>query len=113
MKKDWKIHSIENQVVDALARDTGLSLFLSKMLILRGLTAPRDCHAFLHPTLEALHSPFAFAEMESAVDRILLAVQKNENVLVYGDYDVDGLTATCLILEVLADFGLEGGYYIP
>ena len=86
---------------------------VQQILSARGL-APAAMEAFLYPDYDLhLHDPFLLTDMEPAVARILLAVQASERVAVYGDYDIDGITASAVLIEMLAHLGLTATSYIP
>ena len=89
-----------------------LSPLTARLLSARGI-APEEVEAFLHPTLEQLHSPFLLPQMEQAVERILHAIQRKEHILVYGDYDVDGVSSTALLVRGLERLGGQVTAYIP
>ena len=79
----------------------------------RNIRTPEQLNAFLNPTLEQLHDPFLFFEMDKAVERIQTAIVNNERILVYGDYDADGITSTTIMKEALELLGAEVEYYLP
>lgn len=83
------------------------------MLINRGLNNTESISDFLNPELSNLLNPFLFTEMEKAVERISVALQNEEKILVYGDYDVDGITSTSLLYSALSNFSSNIYYYIP
>ena len=113
-KKLWKITEISQNGVDQLAHQLGISLLLGRLLINRGITDPEVARAFLAPDLAQLHDPFQFRDMKRATERIARAIHNQEQILVYGDYDVDGITSIALIIRVLGKL-LPGKllYYIP
>ena len=84
----------------------------AQVLISRGFTNLEDIHQFLYGKLPSLHSPFLFPEMEKAVRRIFLALQKKERILVYGDNDVDGMTGAALLTELLENLQADVLYYL-
>ncbi|HEX4661987.1 MAG TPA: single-stranded-DNA-specific exonuclease RecJ [Candidatus Saccharimonadales bacterium] len=85
-----------------------------KLLVARGLSDPRARAAFLTPDYELLrHDPFLLPDMRLAVERIKQARDKQERVVIYGDYDIDGLTATSVLLEAFAAFGITADAFIP
>lgn len=87
---------------------------IKQLLEARGYSTPEQIDAFLRPDYDRdLADPFLMTDMNKAVDRILLAAQRNEKVVVYGDYDVDGVSSSTLMLEVLATHGIEAEVYIP
>lgn len=112
--KLWKIRESFDDGAVQLAKQLGISLLLSRLLVNRGLTNPDAARAFLTPDLSQLHDPFRFHDMKRAVERIVRAVQNQEQILVYGDYDVDGITSISVIIRVLGKL-LPGKllYYIP
>jgi single-stranded-DNA-specific exonuclease len=103
MKTGTKVVAMERVVPELLAQ----------ILAGRGLT-PAEMQEFLYPDYGlGLHDPFLLTDMERAVARILLAAQRHERVVVYGDYDIDGITASAVMLEALEVLGVEGVSYIP
>ncbi|HYH03204.1 MAG TPA: single-stranded-DNA-specific exonuclease RecJ [Bacillota bacterium] len=113
-KKIWKIATNISNDAENLAKALGISALLAQLLLNRGISAPDSAERFLTPNLMQLHDPFLFTQMERAVERIRRAIEKQEYVLVYGDYDVDGITSISLMIRVLAKY-LPGRllYYIP
>ncbi|MEO0225491.1 MAG: single-stranded-DNA-specific exonuclease RecJ [candidate division WOR-3 bacterium] len=79
----------------------------------RGYNTKDAIERFLNPELKYLNSPFLFADMERAVERIVGAQRAGEKILVYGDYDADGITATAMLIQFLKGIGIDAGYYIP
>lgn len=86
---------------------------LARILVARGIDTFDKARHFFRPGMSYLHDPFIMADMEAAVDRILQARDQKERVLVYGDYDVDGTTATALMTSFLREIGIEASYWIP
>ncbi len=84
-----------------------------ELLLARGLSTPQAIEAFFHPDLENLHDPFLMKDMERAVVRLARAMDEQESILVYGDYDVDGTTAVSIVYSFLGELGMELGVYIP
>ncbi len=92
----------------------GLHPLVRDILIKRGYEKPEDVAAFLHPDYDKqLHDPFLMKGMQSAVDRILVAVEKKESIVIYGDYDIDGITASAVMVETIKNLGHEARSYIP
>lgn len=79
----------------------------AEILKKRGLDTPEKREAFLHPSYDAKHDPFLLPDMQQAVDRLVTARQKQEKITIYGDYDIDGLTATTILLDALGSFGFK------
>lgn len=84
-----------------------------RLLANRGLTEAGEIARFLHPSLDDLYSPFLMLHMDRATNRVLEALRRKERIMVYGDYDVDGITAVSLLYLVISQLGGEVSYYIP
>ena len=97
------------RLADALAVDP----VIGRLLILRGITDPDAAHHFLNPRLEDLHDPMLLADMGVAVDRLLAAVANRERIVVHGDYDVDGITATVIVRRTIELLGGDVGHFVP
>lgn len=91
----------------------GLYPVTARVLAARGIESVGQAEAFLAPTLDALHSPFAFTAMEAAVERLLAAIDRGERIVVHGDYDVDGITGTVVLLVALRALGADIDYLVP
>ncbi|MDF7636733.1 single-stranded-DNA-specific exonuclease RecJ [Leuconostocaceae bacterium ESL0958] len=96
-----------------LQRAVGIGPVLAGLLIQRGIRTADEARRFLHPDFQDLHDPNDFYQMDLALERIEEAVFTGEKILVYGDYDVDGLTATAIMVETIATLGGEAVPYIP
>ncbi len=110
--KEWKIPYAPPQP-DAALRAAGYGPLLSAVLALRGVTSPAEAAALLEGGPEQLHDPLLMLGMDVARDRVRQAIALGETVAVYGDYDVDGITATCLVTDYLQRRGLRVLPYIP
>ena len=108
----WKVSQGAPEARQAL-EEAGLSPLLSAVLAARGVTSATEAAHLFAPEWEPLCDPLLMADMDKAVERVRLAIRKGERVAVYGDYDVDGITATCLLTEFLRGEGLEVLPYIP
>lgn len=86
---------------------------LARALVLRGITTLDDARAFFRPSLDAQHDPFAMCGMDRAAARLARAIREKETVVVYGDYDVDGTTATALMTTFLRRMGAEASFFVP
>lgn len=86
---------------------------MARLLILRGLTSLDEAQRFLNPSLSGLHDPFLMCGLDQAVKRILEAVAQHEKILIYGDYDVDGMTAVVILRKAIQLIGGEVSYHIP
>jgi single-stranded-DNA-specific exonuclease len=114
MDKRWVIKEKgDAAVVKQLVASLGASESLANLMVQRNITSPAEANAFFAPSLDYLHDPFLMKDMNIAVDRISIAVKKNEKILVYGDYDVDGTTAVALVYSFLKEQYSNVDYYIP
>jgi len=114
MEKKWIIKERgDNVAVKKLAGELGVSESLANLMIQRNITTPEEAHTFFNPSLDYLHDPFLMKDMNIAVDRLSTAIKKNEKILVYGDYDVDGTTAVALVYSFLKEQYSNVEYYIP
>jgi len=101
------------RLVDDLSAATGIPKNVVKILINRGITAPDEVDKFLNPKLSDLTDPFSMAGMTSGIERVSKALFNNEKITIYGDYDVDGITATSLLYMVLNKLGAQVDFYLP
>ena len=114
MEKRWVVkEEADRQLVDRLAKELAISPKLTNLLVQRGVTTFDEAKSFFRPSLDALHDPFLMKDMDKAVDRILEAIAANENIMVYGDYDVDGTTAVSLVYSFLKNIHKKIEFYIP
>lgn len=111
LPKRWNIGEIQHGEARQLAADTGLSPLLAHLLLLRGLDNPAAIERFLRPGLGQLSDPYLLTGMADAVERITLARSRGERVLVFGDYDVDGISATAILVNALKRFGIANPSY--
>lgn len=109
----WNKRDVSPRAVRELAERFGLDLLSASVLARRGVQTPEDALFFLEDDTRFLRNPFLFNAMEDAVDRILLAADEEEKVLVFGDRDADGVTATTLMMEALSALGLDVRYRLP
>lgn len=100
-------------LVDNLTSATGLPPHVIKILINRHLDTPQTIERFLSPKLSDLRDPFLMHGMEAAMERVTAALMANEHIMIYGDYDVDGITATTLLYLVFNKLGAQVSFYLP
>ncbi len=113
-KYDWKLDEV--QLSDEFLKITKkykLDELASKILWQRGIRKKEEIEQFLQPNLENLHDPFLLHDMDKAVSRILQAIEKGENILIYGDYDADGMTSSSVMKTALDELGAEVQVYLP
>jgi len=109
----WSIKEAPEAAWRLLAREVGISPLLARILVARGIVSPKEARDFLSPTLDSLFDPYLFRDMEKAVSRLVDAVLKREKILIYGDYDVDGITSCALLYHFLKHMGANVDAYIP
>ncbi|MBO6522917.1 MAG: single-stranded-DNA-specific exonuclease RecJ [Balneolaceae bacterium] len=103
----------QKERVPMLQQALGVPEKIARLLAIRGIENYDNAKTFFRPTIDLLHDPFLMKDMELGAERLALAIRKSEKVLVYGDYDVDGTTATSCLYTFLKEFGVEADYYIP
>ncbi len=113
MRAQWCVAEAQPATQQTLAEATGLSPLLCQVLINRGMTDGATARRFLAPSLHDLHDPYGLHGMTAAVQRLVVALRQDERLAIYGDYDVDGVTATALLVTFFAELGLQVPYYIP
>ena len=114
LQKRWNHKTLpEDQALQDLMRGINASAALASLLLQRGITDFERAKSFFNPSLKQLHNPFLMKDMEKAVTRISEAIENGENILVYGDYDVDGTTAVSLLYGFLIEHYANVSYYIP
>ncbi len=109
----WIVKQVDQQQIQLLCDQLQISSFLAKLLINRGLKEPQVVCKFLNPTVEDLHDPMYLADMDRAVALLFEAKMHRLPVLIYGDYDVDGITGVAVLKEFLDRYGWITEYYIP
>ena len=113
-EKEWKLKApADPETVARLSSELGIDPVLAELLVHRGVTSFEQSRAFFRPSLDDLHDPFLMKDMEAAVERLHRALSSGENILVYGDYDVDGTTAVALVYSFLRELSPRIDYYIP
>ena len=114
MNKRWLTMPPQERDAEDLAKDLGVSALLAQLLIHRGLTSLEEARRFLRPELSDLHDPRLLPGLDRGLDRLIEALQAGESILIFGDYDVDGVTSVSLLMHLLKP--LAGGkvyYYVP
>ena len=106
----WVVHQADPVVQKRLMQETGISAILAGLLINRGYEDPQEVREFLNPSLDQLSSPFEMVNMGAAVERILEAVERKDKIVVYGDYDVDGICASVMLYQGLKTLNADVEY---
>ncbi|HTY08518.1 MAG TPA: single-stranded-DNA-specific exonuclease RecJ [Candidatus Edwardsbacteria bacterium] len=114
MEKRWIYPATGNEaLVNQLAASLGISPLIARLLLTRGVAQAAEARQFLKPQLADLHDPFLLPDMARAIDRLDEALRQGQRIMVYGDYDVDGITATALLLKGLCRIGAQASWYLP
>ncbi|MCI0512657.1 single-stranded-DNA-specific exonuclease RecJ [candidate division KSB1 bacterium] len=115
MKLQWILNTeLENDEIEKLAGSVNVSPIIARILLNRGITDFECARHFFRADLDELHDPFLMRDMEKAVERVIRAIQTHEQIMIYGDYDVDGITAVSLLVRAMRDeLGVEPAFYIP
>ena len=113
MEKRWNILKADTATVAALQEQLKISPILCELLVQRGIVDFDAAKKFFRPQIEHLHSPWLMKDMKKAVERIQTAFDKEEKILVYGDYDVDGTTSVATLFQFLKELSPNIDYYIP
>ena len=113
MKYKWNIRESDTQKTATLAQLRNIPQVIAAVLLNRGLESPDVIDKFFNPRIEDLYDPFLMTDMDKAVDRLTLAFKNDEKIAIFGDYDVDGTTATTLLYLFLHNLKLDTLFYIP
>ena len=113
MNKKWQIYETDKEKVEKISKKYNINELLATILINRNIVDEEDIRLFLEPTRADFHDPFLITDMEKAVNRSIKAINNQEKVIIYGDYDVDGITSITVLKSFLKDRGLEASSYIP
>ncbi|RRD38995.1 single-stranded-DNA-specific exonuclease RecJ [Leptotrichia sp. OH3620_COT-345] len=109
----WEIKNYDKDYLNFKSNEFGESELITRLLLNRGIYSKKEVEKFLNPTENDLLSPFLFERMNEVTERILKAKKNKEKVVIYGDYDVDGISATAYLVIVLRKLGMNVDYYIP
>jgi single-stranded-DNA-specific exonuclease len=112
-EKRWEFKSYDSEKVAALYEELPIHPVLCQLLVQRGITSYHEAKRFFRPSFDHLHDPFLMEDMPAAVQRIEKALQNEEKILIYGDYDVDGTTAVALCYDFLSQLHDNITFYIP
>jgi len=113
MQKKWVIKHADSDKAESLARSLSISTLTARILVCRGIDSIESGAQFLAPSLSTMPDPFLLKGMHPAVERLLKARTDNETVCIYGDYDVDGISGTALLVSFLRRVGFTCSYFIP
>jgi single-stranded-DNA-specific exonuclease len=113
MEKKWKILTPDQGSVSRICRGLKCSRIMATILANRNILSSEDIFAYFDSSFQRISSPFCIQDIEVAAARICTAIKNREKILIFGDYDVDGITATTMVFQFLKDVGAEVSYYIP
>ena len=113
MNKKWQFCESDEEKVEELSNKYNISKLLATILVNRNIIKDEDIRVFLNPTRNDFHDPYLLPDMEKAVDRIVTAINNKEKIVIYGDYDVDGITSITVLKSFLEERGLQVDQYIP
>ncbi len=101
MNKKWECYSVDEDKVNELVKDWNLCRILARILVNRNITQKDEIDLFMNPTRKDFHNPFLMPDMEIIVDRVLQAIERKEKIMIYGDYDADGITSITVLKSFL------------
>ena len=113
MNKKWEIYKTNEEKVEELQKKYKLNRLLSILLTNRKITEENEIAKFLNPKRSDFYDPFGMPDMEKAVERILKTIENKEQIIIYGDYDVDGITSVTVLKSFLEERGIQVNVYIP
>ena len=112
MIKKWQIYESNNEKIEEISQKYNLNKLLATILVNRNIEE-NQIETYLNPNRKNFHDPFLMPDMEIAVNRILKAMGNKEKIIIYGDYDVDGITSITVLKSFLKDRGIDVDQYIP
>jgi single-stranded-DNA-specific exonuclease len=113
MAKRWRMRPYDAEKIAFLEKSTGLPPVVAQLLSCRGVNRPEEAKTFLEPKLSGLRPPEELPGCRKAAECILQAIRNGEKIVVYGDYDVDGMTGTAILRQTIRHFGGDVSYYVP
>lgn len=113
MEKRWHIEPADRSAIDNLQQALKVHPVICEILVKRGMQTFEQCRQFFRPSLDGCHSPWLMKDMDLAVSRVLKAIEGEEKVLIFGDYDVDGTTAVATVYQFLSDLHSNIDFYVP
>ena len=113
MNKKWEILKQDERLINRISEKYNLPHILSAVLVNKNIVDDIEIKKYLEPTRKDFHDPYLMPDMEKAVTRIIKAITQKEKTIIYGDYDVDGITSITVLLKFFKERGLDVGFYIP
>ncbi|MGD9677268.1 MAG: single-stranded-DNA-specific exonuclease RecJ [Vulcanibacillus sp.] len=112
-KKRWIFQTVDQNEVEQITKDSDIHPVMARILAIRGINCKEKITRFFNIDESMLYDPYLFRDMKKAVNRIQIAILKKEKILIYGDYDADGVTSTALLYQTLSKLGADFSFYIP
>ncbi|MCI6152782.1 single-stranded-DNA-specific exonuclease RecJ [Fusobacterium perfoetens] len=109
----WKLSEVSDSIIEEKSKEWKTSKILTKLLLNKKISEKNEVEKFIDSSMSLLRNPFDFEKMEEAVEKIIEKKNRNEKVYIYGDYDVDGISAASFLVRVFREVGIDTGYYIP
>ena len=113
MNKSWQYYETNEELVEQISNKFNINKLLAQILMNKGITEEKEIEIFINPKRNNFYDPFLMPDMEKAINRIINAIQNKEKILIYGDYDVDGITSTTVLKKFLEERGANPEYHIP
>lgn len=107
MKKKWVFYDENTEKIDEISEKYNITKLLAKVLVNRNIVNDEEINIFLDPTRNDFHDPYSLPDMKKAVDRLEIAIKNKEKVIIFGDYDVDGITSITVLKRFLEERGLD------
>lgn len=109
----WKVSEVSDSIIEEKSKEWETSKILTKLLLNKKILEKEEVEKFINSDMSLLRDPFGFEKMEEAVEKIIDKRNKKQKVYIYGDYDVDGISAASFLVKVFREIGIDTGYYIP
>lgn len=113
MNKQWKVYNADEKQVEKIAKEFNINKLVARIIANKDFKNKEQIEVFLNPKRNDFYNPFLMPDMEKAVTRIIKAIDNNEKTIIYGDYDVDGITSSTVLKRYLEERGLCADVYIP
>ena len=113
MNKKWQIYQANEEKIEEISKKYNINKLLATILSNRDITEKEQIEKFLNPKRNDFYNPYKMLDMEIAVKRIIKAIENKEKVIIYGDYDVDGITSVTVLKSFLEERGINVSEYIP
>ena len=109
----WEYTDIDDKIPELLSAELGLHPIVGRVLACRSFQDPESASKHLFPRLIDLHNPFLMKDMKAGVDRVIRSLLSKERIVIFGDYDADGITSLVILYKFLQNLGAPVSYYVP